>query len=133
MVNALPSGLAVSPKAAANLKRSLVLSIPCGVLSLVLLALVGHPLAGFFVVLGLGFGVLNTRLMQVAVVRYGKTGSKGGFVLGMVGRLFLLTLAAIGAVALFRPDGAGLLVGLAIFQVIALLGAAIPVFRELRR
>ena len=32
MVNALPSGLAVSPRATANLKRSLVLAIPLGVL-----------------------------------------------------------------------------------------------------
>jgi hypothetical protein len=133
VVNALPSGLAVSPRAAANLKRSLVLSIPFGILSLIVLSLIGHPLAGLFVVIGLALGVLNTRLMHLSVVRYGAKHSKGSFVLGMVGRLFLLTAAAIGAVALVRPDGAGLLVGLAIFQVIVLLGAAIPVFRELRR
>jgi ATP synthase I chain len=133
VVNALPSGLAVPPRAAANLKRSLVLAIPIGALALVVLALLGHPLAGFFVILGLAFGVLNTRLMQRSVVRYGERRSKGGFVGGMLGRLALLTVASLAAVFLVRPDGIGLLVGIAIFQVIVLLGAAVPVFKELRQ
>ena len=132
MVNVLPSGVAVPPRAAANLKRSLVLAIPCGLLLLLALALLGHPLAGFFVVLGLGFGWLNTRLVQQSVVRYRVKGSKGGFVGGMLGRLGLLTVAALLAVFLVRPDGAGLLAGIAIFQVIVLLSASIPVLKELR-
>ena len=133
MVNALPSGLAVPPRAAANLKRSLVLAMPIGALALLVLALLGHPLAGVFVVLGLAFGVLNTWLMQRSVVRYGERRNKGGFVGGMLGRLFLLTAASLAAVTLVRPDGIGLLAGIAVFQVIVLLGAAVPVFRELRQ
>ena len=133
MVNALPSGLAVPPRAAANLKRSLVLAMPIGALALLVLALLGHPLAGVFVVLGLAFGVLNTWLMQRSVVRYGERRSKGGFVGGMLGRLFLLTAASLVAVFLVRPDGIGLLAGIAIFQALVLFGAAVPVFKELRR
>jgi len=133
VVNALPSGLAVPPRAAANLKRSLVLAMPIGALALLVLALLGHPLAGVFVVLGLAFGVLNTWLMQRSVVRYGERRSKGGFVGGMLGRLFLLTAASLAAVTLVRPDGIGLLAGIAVFQMIVLLGAAVPVFRELRQ
>jgi len=133
VVNALPSGLAVSPRATANLKRSLVLAVALGALSLVVLALLGHPLAGFFVVLGLAFGVLNTWLMQRSIVRYGESRSKGGFVRGMLTRLFLLTAVSLVAVFLVRPVGIGLLAGLAVFQAIVLLGAAVPVIRELRR
>ena len=132
MVNALPSGVAVSPRAAANLKRSLVLAIPCGLLLLLALSLLGHPLAGLFVVIGLGFGWLNTRLVQLSVVRYQVNGSKGSFVVGMVSRLGLLTVATLLAVFLVRPDGAGLLAGIAIFQMIVLVGAALPVLKELR-
>jgi len=132
VVNALPSGVAVSPRAAANLKRSLVLAIPCGLLLLLALSLLGHPLAGLFVVTGLGFGWLNTRLVQLSVVRYQVNGSKGSFVVGMVSRLGLLTVATLLAVFLVRPDGAGLLAGIAIFQMIVLVGAAVPVLKELR-
>ena len=133
MVNALPSGLAVSPRAVANLKRSLVLALVIGAVALLALSLLGHPLAGFFLVLGLAFGVLNTWLTQRSIVRYGERRSKGGFVRGILGRLGLLTVASLGAVALFRPDGIGLLGGIAIFQVIVLVGAAVPVLRELRQ
>lgn len=132
MSNALPSGVVVAPQAAANLKRSLVLAIPSGLLLLVVLALLGHPLAGFFVVLGLALGALNVRLVQRSVVRFRMSGRKGRFVAGMLGRLGLLTIIGLLAAILIRPDGAGLLVGIAIFQAIMLLSSAIPVLRELR-
>ena len=107
--------------------------MPIGAVALLVLALLGHPLAGVFVVLGLAFGVLNTWLMQRSVIRYGERRSKGGFVGGMLGRLFLLTAASLAAVTVVRPDGIGLLAGIAVFQMIVLLGAAVPVFREMRR
>ena len=44
MGNALPSGVVVAPQAAANLKRSLVLAIPSGLLLLVVLALLAWEL-----------------------------------------------------------------------------------------
>jgi hypothetical protein len=132
VVNALPSGFVVSPRAAANLKRSLVLAIPCGLLLLLVLALLGHPLAGLFAVLGLGLGWLSTLFVQRSVVRFRNGGTRGAFVAGMLGRLGILTLAALLAVFLVRPDGAGLLAGIAIFQVIVLVTAAIPVLKELR-
>ena len=69
MVNALPSGLAVSPRAAATLKRSLVLAIPFGGFSLVILALLGHPLAGLFVLVGLGIGIVAGVLAAYSKIR----------------------------------------------------------------
>jgi hypothetical protein len=115
-----------------NLKRSLVLALAGGVPALLVLAVLGHPLAGFFVVLGLALGFLNTWLVQRSIVRFGAKRSKGGFVTGMLGRLFVLTALSLGAVALVRPDGLGLLAGIAVFHMIMLVGAAVPVFRELR-
>lgn len=133
MVNAPSSGVVVSPRASANLKRSLVLAIACGALALVVLVLVGHPLAGLFFVVGLGFGALNTWLVQRSVVRYGETQRKGGFVRSVVFRLALVTVAALAAVYFVRPDGAGLLAGVAVFQVIMLVGATVPLYKEYRR
>lgn len=132
MVNALPSGVAVPHRAAANLKRALVLALPFGVLALLGLTLLGHPLAGLFFVVGLGLGWVNTRLVQQSVVRYRINNSKGAFVAAMLGRLGALTAAALVAVFLVRPDGAGVLAGLAVFQVIVLVSATIPVLKELR-
>lgn len=133
MVNAIPSGLAISPRAIANLKRSLILALPCGGLSLLALALVGHPLAGLFVVVGLALGALNTWLVQWSVARYGDNRRKRRLVGSTVGRLAMLTVASLLAIYFIRPDGAGLLAGIAIFQVIVLVGAAVAVLREMRR
>lgn len=133
MVNAQPSSVVVSPRAAANLKRSLVLAIPCGGLSLLLLALLGHPLAGLFVVAGLALGFGNVWMVQRAVVRFGENQSKASFLRSVFGRLGLVTLIGLTAAYFIRPDGFGVLCGVAIFQVLMLLGAMIPMYRELRR
>lgn len=133
MVNAPPSGVVVSPRASANLKRSLVLAIGVGAVALVVLVLLGHPLAGLFVVVGLGLGALNTWLVQRSVVRYGETQRKSGFVGSVVFRLGIVTVAALAAVWFIRPDGIGLLAGVAVFQVIMLVGATLPLYKEYRR
>ena len=47
-------------------------------------------------------------------------------------RLAAVTLIAAGCGVLVRPDGLAVFVGLAVFHVIMLVGAALPVFRSLR-
>lgn len=133
MDNAQPSGGAVSPRATANLKRSMLLSIVVGAAALLLLTVIGHPLAGLFVVVGLAFGVLNTWLIQRSVVRYGENQRKGSFIRSVFVRLGIMTAAALTAAYFIRPDGVGLLAGIAIFQVIVMVGATLPVYKELRR
>lgn len=133
MVNAQPSSVAVSPRAAANLKRSLVLAVPVGVASFLLLTLIGHPLGGAFVVLGLALGFGNVWAVQRSVVRFGQNQSKGGFLRSVFGRLAVLTIAGLAAAYFVRPDGFGLLGGIALFQVFMLVGAMTSMSRELRR
>jgi hypothetical protein len=135
-VNADAPRLAVPVQAAANLKRSVLVAIPFGAVALALVALVGHPLAGVFVFLGLALGALNSWLVQRSVVRFGESGAankKKKFVLGVVGRLSLVTLVAAVVLYFARLDGLGVLAGLALFQLIMLGGAAVPLLKELRR
>ena len=132
MVNAQPSGVTVSPRAAANLRRSLILAIPVGGLSLLILALVGHPLAGLFVVIGLALGMANVWAVQRTVVRYGENQSKFAFLGSVFGRLGLLTIVGLLAAYFIRPDGFGLLGGIAVFQAMMLIGSMVSVSRELR-
>ncbi len=122
--------------AAANLRRSMLVSAPVGAVAVLILALTGHLLAGLFVLVGLGLGMLNSWLVQRAVVRY--AGSEAGnrrrrFVLGVFSRLGLITLVALAIVLLVRPDGLGVLGGLAIFQLLMLGSASMPLIKELRK
>lgn len=120
--------------AAANLRRSVVVSAVLGAAAIVVLSIEGHPLMGVFGFLGLGLGAYNNRLLQKSVLRYAisETVGKKQFRRGVMGRLGLITMIAIALGVLVRPDGLGVFVGLAVFQVLMLVGAAVPVFRSLR-
>jgi hypothetical protein len=120
--------------AAANLRRSAVLAAGLGVASIVLLAVLKHPWMGVFATLGLALGALNNRMLQRSIARYAADESVGKkqFRRGVMTRLAAVTLLAAGCALLVQPDGLAVFVGLAVFQVIMLVGAAVPVFRSLR-
>lgn len=120
--------------AAANLRRSAVVSAVLGAAAVVVLSLAGHPLMGVFGCLGLALGALNNRLLQKSVLRYAAREEVGKkqFRRGVMSRLGAITLIAVGFGFLAQPDGLGVFVGLAVFQILMLIGAAVPVFRSLR-
>ena len=120
--------------AAANLRRSAVVGAVLGAVATVVLSVQGHPLMGAFGFLGLGLGTYNNRLLQKSVIRYATDEEIGKkqFRRGVVARLGLITVLALGLGLLVQPDGLGVFVGLAVFQILMLIGAAVPVFRSLR-
>ena len=120
--------------AAANLRRSVVVAACLGTASLVVLALFGHPFMGMFVCIGLGLGALNNRMLQQSMLNYAVTPTmtKGRFARRALVRLSIVTAIALVFGLIFRPDGLGLFAGLAVFQVLMLVGASVPVFRSLR-
>jgi len=85
-------------------------------------------------VCGLALGAFNNRMLQKSVLVYASdaTMNRKRFRNGVIGRLGFITLVAIGIGLLVRPDGLGVFVGLAVFQILMLVGAAVPVFRSLR-
>ena len=50
-----------------------------------------------------------------------------------ISRLAVIAIVAIGAAVLLWPDGIGLLLGLAIFRLIALVMTTIPLLKELKK
>ena len=120
--------------AAANLRRSSVLSAALAVAAIAVAATMGHPWAGVLGALGLALGAGNNFLLQRAVIRFGLAQAidKKQFSRGVVARLAGITLLAIAFALLVRPDGLAVFAGLAVFQIIMLVGAAVPVFRSLR-
>lgn len=120
--------------AAANLRRAVIVSAVLGVVAMIVLSIAGHPLMGAFGLLGLGLGALNNRMLQRSVIRYATSEDVGKkqFRRGVMARLGLVTLIALAIALLLRPDGLAVFVGLAVFQILMLIGAAVPVFRSLR-
>ena len=120
--------------AAANLRRSAMISAVLAVAAIVVTSIAGHPLMGVFAALGLALGAINTRLLQRSVIAYatGSAITKRKFRSGMMLRLGGITIFAIALALLARPDGLGVFAGLAVFQILMLVGAAVPVLRSLR-
>lgn len=120
--------------AAANLRRSVIVGSALCAVAIVVLSIEGHPLMGVFGGLGLALGAVNNRMLQKSVLRYATDEhiGKKQFRRGVMARLALITVLALSLGILVRPDGLGVFVGLAVFQVLMLIGAAVPVFRSLR-
>ena len=127
-------GVYTPVSAAANLRRSTVLGAALGVLAIVVTALQGHPLMGVFGLAGIALGALNNRMLQKSVIAYATVPgmTKTRFRNGVMGRLGGITVLAVAIGLLDRPDGLGVFAGLAVFQILMLVGAAVPVFRSLR-
>jgi hypothetical protein len=120
--------------AAANLRRSAILGAGLGAVAIVITSLQGHPLMGVFGLLGIALGAVNNRMLQKSVIAYatGPMVTKAKFRGGVFGRLGGITILAVVIALLDRPDGLGVFAGLAVFQLLMLVGAAVPVFRSLR-
>lgn len=128
--------LTVPTVADANFRRSVVVACLLGAVALVVAIPLGYLTAAAFGCLGLALGMLNSRLVQLSVVRFAKQESatpKRQFIGSVVGRLTLVTLIALSLALLFRPDGLGVIVGLAIFQLLMIIVAAIPMIKEMKQ
>ena len=83
------------------------------------------------VLLGLG-NHLATEWWLLKIISSGAQPTKGQLAASTIIRLTLLSVVAIGIAIAFWPDGIGLLLGLAIFRLIALVMTTIPLLKELK-
>jgi hypothetical protein len=120
--------------AAANLRRSAIVGAVLGIVAVVVTSLNGHPLMGIFGCVGIALGAINNRMLQMSVIAYANDPmmDKKRFRNGVFARLGGITLLSVAIGLLIRPDGLGVFAGLAVFQILMLVGAAVPVFRSLR-
>ena len=84
---------------------------------------------------GVGLGLLNhlaTEYWLLRVITGGEYPTRARLARSTLLRLLVLSVVAVGIAVWFWPDGIGLLFGLAIFRLIALVMTTIPLLRELR-
>jgi hypothetical protein len=98
---------------------------------------IGEPLGGIGVCIGLGLGMVNARVLQTSVARRfellaDKPGRRTGFLSSGATRLAALTLGTLALVWLVRPLGFGILIGLALFQVLMIGFAAVAMYKTVR-
>ncbi len=98
-------------------------------------ALLDHLVMGILFAVGMGMGLYNARLMQKQVLRVisEENPTKRAIVGSSTQRLIVLTVIALALGFFMKPDGLGVFVGLAVFQLVFMGNTMLPVMKEYRR
>lgn len=97
-------------------------------------AWMGHALFGVFFGIGLLLGFLNAVLVQrsVASITAEVNPVKRKMAVNSATRLLVITTVGLAIAFIFRPLGLGVVFGLAVFQIVLVLGTALPVWKKIR-
>jgi dipeptide/tripeptide permease len=96
--------------------------------------LLGHVMVGVFFGVGLALGLLNAVLVQRSVdaITAEAHPLKRKMALNSATRLLVLTVVGLTIAFIFRPQGLGVLFGMALFQVVLVISTALPVMKKLK-
>ncbi len=123
------------PSVAFRPLRLLVISAALAVVAMVVAGVLGQFLFGAFLGVGLALGLVNALLVRQSVASITATDHplKSQMALNSATRLLVITAIALTIAGLLaRHGGLGVVVGLAVFQVILILGTMVPVVKKLR-
>jgi hypothetical protein len=85
--------------------------------------------------IGVGLGLLNhlaTEYWLLRIIVSGDQPSRAAMTRSTIARLVVLSVVAVGLTVVLWPDGVGVLMGLAIFRLIALTMTSITLLKELK-
>ena len=84
---------------------------------------------------GIALGLVNhlvTEFWLLKIISKGEQPTRSKMIASTMSRLLVLTVVAVGIAVMFWPDGIGLLLGLAVFRLIALVMTGLPLLKELK-
>jgi hypothetical protein len=96
--------------------------------------LLGHVMVGVFFGIGLGLGLVNAVLVQrsVEAITADAHPLKRKMALNSATRLLVMTVIGLTIAFVFRPQGLGVVFGMALFQVVLVISTALPVMKKIR-
>ena len=103
-------------------------------LAMLATGLLGHLLVGVFFGVGLVLGLLNAVLVQrsVEAITADAHPLKRKMALNSATRLLVMTAIGLTIAFIFRPQGLGVVFGMALFQVVLVISTALPVMKKIR-
>lgn len=125
----------VPASAVLSLRRPLLISVVLGAVAVVVAALFGHLWMGVLGCVGLGLGLVNSRMLQRDIVNVIGKDHPNKMAVGMLSarRLALITGIAVALGIFVRPDGLGVFFGLAVYQIVNITHSTLPVLKERRQ
>jgi len=85
---------------------------------------------------GVALGLANhlvTEFWLLRLITSGEQPTRARLAMSTLVRLLVVAVVAVGIAVWFWPDGIGLLLGLAIFRLIALVMTGLPLLKELKQ
>jgi hypothetical protein len=124
----------VFPSVAFRPLRLLAICVALTGLATLAAGLLGHVMVGVFFGVGLVLGLLNAVLVQRSVdaITADAHPLKRKMALNSATRLVVLTVIGLTIAFIFRPQGLGVLFGMALFQVVLVISTALPVMKKLK-
>jgi hypothetical protein len=121
------------PQISTVARRTVLVGLAFGVLSLAVGAFVGYPLVGLGICLGLALAVGNLRMISRATVKAAtstRPDKRRPLAVNTLGRLGVISVVALGITFFVRQLGFGTLLGLALFQFALLANVVIAMLRD---
>ena len=121
------------PQISSLARRTALVAVGLGVIALVVTVVLGYPLAGLGVCLGLAMAMVNFRLITRATAKVSastREDKRRPLVTNTLGRLGAISAVALLLAWLVRPLGFGAIVGLALFQFTLLTNVTVTLLRD---
>jgi hypothetical protein len=124
----------VFPSVAFRPLRLFAVCVVLAALATLAAGLLGHVMVGVFFGIGLGLGLLNALLVQrsVEAITADAHPLKRKMALNSATRLLVMTVIGLTIAFIFRPQGLGVVFGMALFQVVLVISTALPVMKKIR-
>ena len=116
-------------------RKTVLVALGLAVAAYWIVGQLGEWLLATCLAIGIGLGLVNhlaTEYWLLRIISSGAQPTRNQMIASTVVRLTVLTVVAVGVAVIFWPDGIGLLLGLAIFRLIALVMTTIPLLKELK-
>ncbi len=116
-------------------KKSVVFAIALAVAAFWIAGQLGEWRLATAIACGVALGLLNhlaTEFWLLRLIVRGDQPTRATIMRSTMTRLLVLTVIAVALAIWWWPDGIGLLLGLAIFRLIALVMTTIPLLKELK-
>jgi hypothetical protein len=133
---ALDLGRASFGRVLRDQRKTLVVAVVLAVAAYWVLGQLNEWVLAGCVAAGVALGLLNhlvTEFWLLRLIVSGEQPTRTRLAVSTFVRLMVLSVVAVGIAVWFWPDGIGLLLGLAVFRLIALVMTGLPLLKELNQ
>ena len=116
-------------------RKTVLVALGLAVAAYWIVGQLGEWLLATCLAIGIGLGLVNhlaTEYWLLRIISSGEQPSRAHMIRATMVRLVVLTVAAVALAVWLWPDGIGLLLGLAIFRLLALMMTSVTLLKELK-